>query len=157
VRAAAMIIARIIHGVTAHIIVRIHEWILGACFLAMGVRLFFVAETQFHQASVMAALGRILPPACWAYILAIVGGLRLAALLLNGTFQAFQKISPLARSVLAFISAIIWCSFADALFNFPTGIVAVVFVALALEESWWCIIIAGEAGRAFPQGCHDAR
>jgi hypothetical protein len=150
-----MMVARVARGVSAHFVSRLHEWTFAFVLAGMGYELLMPHAT--FDAPVYRAMATVATESQWGAFLAIVGGVRLLALIINGTFPQFHTITPIIRSVMALASAFVWFCLAWGFHAAsPHGITFVVWVGLMCKDTALSWIIAREAGAAdqrYRDGC----
>lgn len=150
-----MMVARVAKGVSAHFISRLHEWTFSFVLVGMGYKLLEPGAT-FDQ-PVFRAMATVASETQWGTFLATVGGVRLLALIINGTFPQFHTITPIIRSIMAFASAFVWFCLAWGFYSAsPKGITFVAWVGLMCKDIALSWVIAREAGAAdqrYRNGC----
>jgi hypothetical protein len=127
---------------------RAPEWWMACVTMAIGVQLLRDAEMA-NASKIYAVLTLLASGQVWGVAALGLGCLRFAALVLNGTFPRFRRISPVVRCVVALASAFFWFSLAastvfvdDRAFGFP------VFVGLMIGDLLLTVHIAPDAGRS---------
>lgn len=143
-------IIRVYNGVKTHLSERIAEWVLAFAMFNWG-RTLLGPTDLFLTNPALSGLAFIAPEHVWGWVMEIIGGLRIAALLLNGTFAGtvYSRWSPHIRGVTATVSAFIWFQVILGLMrsHVETTGMAIYPSVLALET--WCVIRAArEAGSA---------
>jgi hypothetical protein len=150
-----MMVARVAKGVSAHFVSRLHEWTF-ACVMAVMGYLLLLPNVTFDQ-PVFRAMALVATETEWGAFLATVGGVRLVALVVNGTFPQFHTITPVIRSIMAFASAFVWFCLAWGFHAAsPHGITFVAWVGLMCKDIALSWVIAREAGAAdqrYRNGC----
>lgn len=98
---------RIVGGVRHHFVTRLPEWLLACEMMIEGLQLVRTGKTfgSAHAYKVIAAMVREEP---WGWLGVCVAAAWLVALFLNGTFVAFRRVSPWARSLSALVAALYW-------------------------------------------------
>lgn len=141
-----MIVARIVSGVTDHFVKRAPEWFMTYMLGQFGLGLLTFGHVFSNTGySTMAHLAN---ETVWGCACIAVAVARLAALIANGTFHRFRRLSPLVRSIGAGLSAFAW--FAIALGLFASGRPGFgTYLGLLVADfylGFW--IVAGEAAVA---------
>jgi len=101
--------ARFWHGMTDHFRLRAISWIMSVNILAFGVTI-LVNPTVLSlpgRTVLYAALVQWLSPHSIGVLCAGLGGFRLGALVINGTFPTFT-LSPYVRAAGSFMSGLFW-------------------------------------------------
>lgn len=145
-----MIVLRIARGVTTHFVTRWGEWVKSAIMVAMGFQLQRPDEL-FATYPIYRVMAAVASENAWGSLLILIGGIRLMALAINGTFQAYRlsTLTPLIRSALSFLSAGVWFALAWGYWAaLPGGIGFIMAAGLMLCDLGLCLNIAREAGAA---------
>ncbi len=100
------LVARLWWGVAGHFHTRAPEWFAAACLFQMGWTL-FVPPASFPVSHAWDSMAAMLPEEVWGAIMLMIGGLRLAALTVNGSFRRFRW-SPHVRAGTAFLACGVW-------------------------------------------------
>jgi hypothetical protein len=145
-----MIVLRVVaKDIGRHFLTRWNEWGNAFAMLIIGVQ-FWRPETLFDLPSyrILSQLGS---ENSWGTVLIVIGGIRLAALAINGTFAAFHLhlFTPLVRASLAFTGAGVSFALAAGYWlGLPGGVGFVLAAALMWSDIGLCLNIAREAGAA---------
>ncbi len=104
-----IVIRRISTGIFNHLPVRVSEWIMAYASISMGVALLkqpdmFTTSVSFEMLESWADEGT------WAALVLLCGVLRLAALVVNGTFEGF-RFSPHLRAGASVAGAMFWSQY----------------------------------------------
>lgn len=143
-----MILMRLIGGVRSHFITRGAEWILAWGMVVEGAQLVRTGDT-FKSTHAYAVMASMVSEGPWGFLGIAIGAAWLVALLLNGTFISFGRISPWVRSLAAFVSAFYWGVYTIAMaFSNPIGTGTIDHAILATLTAFYSIIIAREVGAA---------
>lgn len=133
-----MVILRIAGGITEHFPQRVSEWVMTAAILGWSAVL-AIDQSTFETSRSFTEIARYGDEEHWALICLIVGLLRLAALVVNGTFRQF-RYSPHLRGFASIAACIFWGQIALGVLvawstgGSGTGVVAyLTFMAL---EAW---------------------
>lgn len=99
---------RIVRGVTEHFRARAPEWALSIMMIIWGVIVYAPGDTFTTPA--WAVMQLIASERTWGVCALLIGGLRLIALIMNGTFWQtwYGRLSPHIRAVMAFLSCFVW-------------------------------------------------
>lgn len=103
-----MIIVRVAKGIADHLPARASEWALATILFNWGLVLSDSSELFVNSRS-FAELARWADESTWAALCLLVGGLRLIALFVNGTFLGF-RYSPHVRTLMSFLTCFFWLS-----------------------------------------------
>jgi len=106
---AVSLAARFYYGMVDHFRLRAASWIMSLNMLGFGVSITInpdVLALPGHSA-LYESLLRVAPASTWGFVCLGLGGFRLAALIVNGTFPAFPW-SPYVRALGSFLSALFW-------------------------------------------------
>jgi hypothetical protein len=106
-----MIALRLVRGVTGHFVGRWPEWILSAILFSLGCKLLGSGDT-FASGSGFNVMAKVATEEHWGIFLCSVSGARLVALVINGTFAPFARLSPIVRSALGAMSGFAWFAIA---------------------------------------------
>ncbi len=104
-----MITVRLAQGVTSHFPMRALEWIMLWPAFFMGVVLLLQTD-MFALSPSFTQLGRWAGESLWAVVVLSVCMIRLFALFINGTFDAF-KFSPHLRMFASVVALFFWAQF----------------------------------------------
>ena len=146
-----MIVARIVSvagGIKDHFERRFPEWVATYVLMQAGIVLLRPGDT-FTASPGYDVMRHLASEEAWGWALLSVSLVRFAALVVNGTFRPFRRISPYVRSVTAVMSAFVWDCVALALLlantmSFGGG----VYSGLMVSDFILAVLIAGEAGAA---------
>ena len=99
-------IVALVRGATHHFALRVSDWLLALMLTTFGLVLNLSPDifNGVHSFAVLAQMG---PAARWSTVCLTIGTLRLAALVINGTFPVFRW-SPHIRFTAALLSCFIW-------------------------------------------------
>lgn len=114
-----MIAVRLIDGITSHFPARRSEWALASMLFATGVILLLPGVTFDVRTPIFRVLADMAEEDVWGYACLLFGGVRLMALIINGTFlphSKFSRYSPHARGGMAFGSCFFWAAISYGLF-----------------------------------------
>lgn len=144
----------LVKGITGHFALRVADWFLSAIMFNFGLVLAGPAHVLNHPA--FAGLARIADEHVWAAFCLGVGFVRLAALVVNGTYPRFRW-SPHIRCLCALASLMVW-------FNISLGFwlaeVATTGIAvypwLMLFDVYNVYLSASEAGDVERRTKHNA-
>lgn len=143
-----MLIARVAYGVKDHFLSRWFEWVLAAMILNFGWTLLRPGATfdTSHSFDVMA---RFANEITWGICLTLIGGLRLTALVINGSIERFKVASPYVRSACSGLSVFVWLSISLGVYAsgqpVPGG---GTYFGIMIAEIIVCWIVAQQAGAA---------
>lgn len=104
-----MIVVRVARGIREHFPARASEW--GFAGLLIWLGWVFVSWPGIFDTSLSyGGLARLADELVWGTVCIVVGVLRLAALIVNGTFADtwYGRWSPHVRGACAFLSCIVW-------------------------------------------------
>ena len=103
-----MIILRIAEGIRNHFPARASEWALAAGLSHWG-RIVYNEPSIFNRPG-FSQMAEWAEPRTWGLAAMTVGGIRLIALVINGTFAdtRYGQISPHVRGATAFLSCFVW-------------------------------------------------
>lgn len=138
-------IVRIVKGVTNHFPIRVTDWLSAAMLVNFGLVLLSPANT-FAASPAYAMMARVAPEEAWGLVSLFVGLIRIAALLVNGTFPRFRW-SPHIRFVASMLSCFVWFQVAFGLElsgSVTTGLA--VYRYLVVLEIYNVYLTASEAG-----------
>jgi hypothetical protein len=119
-----MILLRTWHGIADHFPFRWSEWIMAYPALGMAAALELQPD-MFSLAPTFHTLAEWGDEAAWGYAILGCGTLRLIALAVNGTFEAF-RYAPHIRVAAAIVAGFFWSQFS----------LGILFVALSGEGAW---------------------
>lgn len=111
-----MIAVRVARGVKNHFVGRNPEWLLAILCFGLGFRL-LGAENTFDSSPSFAVMKSIASENHWGVGMVIIGGLRLIALTVNGTFKTFARFSPFVRTVMSMLTAFVWFAIGVGFYN----------------------------------------
>lgn len=152
-----MLIARVVHDVSAHFIVRMGEWVFGVMMFLIGIQMMRDGHLFATGPGWMVMRG-IATEFHWGLALAAVGGARIAALIANGSFVSFRRYSPLVRAICAFLCAMVWAILSLGVFLANSnGILFIVTTGICVRDIGLSYAIAGEAGGAYMRYSHGPR
>jgi len=100
---------RVVYGVKAHLPERALEWVLAFNMVWWGWKLTDPA-TQWSNAAAWSFMLSFWSEEAWGWLCVIIGGLRITALIINGTFANtwYSAASPWVRALTAGTGAIVW-------------------------------------------------
>ena len=101
-----MIAVRIGKGVTDHLPFRLSEW--GMAVNVLGIGVLFLTKTQAYSNPGFVVFAGWASEQTWGIILTVIGGLRLIALIVNGTFNNVAPWSVRVRALTSFFSVFAW-------------------------------------------------
>lgn len=103
-----IIFRRVATGVASHFRIRFSEWMLAFIMLNWGLVLTCLGPIFDRPA--MAWLAQLGDQPGWGIACYLVGFLRIAALVINGTFAGtwWSRFSPHVRSLMSAVSCLIW-------------------------------------------------
>lgn len=101
-----MIVLRLGQGIREHFPARVSEWIMTGALLGWYGVLSSDPDT-FETSRTFIVLAHYGTEAAWAMLCLVVGVIRLAALIVNGTFQQFQY-SPHLRGLASIAACVFW-------------------------------------------------
>lgn len=138
---------RIVRGVTAHFRARAGEWALATMLVIWGW-LVYLPEEMFTSPA-YAIMRLTAREEVWGMAALIVGGIRLIALILNGTFWKtwYGRFSPHIRSIMAGLSCFVWSQISLGLLlsgEATTGLA--IYPVLLLFDFYNVMSAAGDAG-----------
>jgi hypothetical protein len=102
----AMIVLRLANGIREHFPARVSEWIMTAAILGWAAVLSGDPGT-FETSRSFQEIARYGDERFWSTVCLAVGLLRLAALVVNGTFRQFPY-SPHLRGGASFVACVFW-------------------------------------------------
>jgi hypothetical protein len=104
-----MVILRVISGVKKHFRIRVSEWALATATLLWGSILLGPSDT-FGSSKAYTAMASLAGENIWGMGAVIIGGLRLTALLINGSFGEtwYGTFSPHIRAICSFANCFLW-------------------------------------------------
>jgi hypothetical protein len=142
-----MIVLRVVRGVSEHFLIRFVEWMNAAILFNFGLTLLRQPQTfaTAHLYDTMAMLGSERE---WGGTMLGIALVRIVALMLNGTFNWFNRLSPWTRVATAYLSAGVWFAVAISLLwvgTSPPGIGT--YGVLMVSDIVFAGIIAREATR----------
>ena len=100
---------RISKGIASHFDVRVSEWVMVIPCIGIGIAL-NLQRTMFETSPSFARLNEWMDEPQWALLAITCAILRVVALTVNGTFEAF-RFSPHIRILAAFFSGWFWFQF----------------------------------------------
>ena len=93
-------------GVCQHFPIRVTEWAMVPPSIAIGAVLLYQPHL-FEISPSFSALARWAEQGVWGCVVLICAMMRLASLIINGTFQSF-RLSPVFRLVASLFGALFW-------------------------------------------------
>lgn len=101
---------RVYHGVRHTFPTRWLEWVMAAFILVWGGRLLDGQDSFVTPSRAWDGLAYWAPDYVWGAVMVAVGGVRLFALLVNGTFHdtVYSQFSPLVRGMSAGLCGTLW-------------------------------------------------
>lgn len=128
-----MIIGRVVRGITDHFPARASEWALASMLMLWG-NILLSSPGIFQSSTALRELAGFATEAQWGFACLLMGGVRLTALFVNGSFPRF-RYSPHIRAVMSYFSCYFWfsISFGILLSQIPTTDLAVYPVLLLLD------------------------
>ncbi|PZU95589.1 MAG: hypothetical protein DI527_00845 [Chelatococcus sp.] len=150
-------IVRVFDGVAKHFPARRSEW-MGAVMMFGWGR--FVANDGdlFDKAVAYQHMARMADEATWAYWATAIGLIRLAALLINGSFHDrwYSKYSPHVRGVMSFFACFLWCQLSLGLFGSGTLPPALaIYPVLAVNDLLNVFSAARDAGKSVKAAANE--
>jgi hypothetical protein len=138
---------RLLDGITSHFLLRANDWIMTSMLLWVGAALLFDPEL-FHLPTFV-LLAQYASADFWGLLAVGVGFVRLAALVVNGTFPSFIW-SPHFRTVGALLTCFFWFQLTLALLTglAVSPMLTAVTPHLFLFDLFNAYLAAGEAGIA---------
>lgn len=124
-----------------HFRARATEWMLAIVMLLFGVILLQPAAAFSGRPS-YAELARIASEDMWGWLCLVVGGVRIAALTVNGAFHP----SPHARGVLALVSVFFWFELGLGFMMAGDPLGLAVCPVAAVFDTFNAAMAAGDAG-----------
>ncbi|WP_192246021.1 hypothetical protein [Mesorhizobium silamurunense] len=101
-----MIIVRIARGISQHFQVRVTEWIMTAALFGWSLVLSLSADT-FDSSRSFSVIAQYGDEGIWANLCLLAGLVRLASLVVNGTFREF-RYAPHLRACASLVSCVFW-------------------------------------------------
>lgn len=100
---------RIFLGITDHFPARRSEWVLAFVMMVWGYIL-LRPEPTFTNSVAWSQMTAIWSEQVWGWLAVSIGGFRVAALVINGTFSNswYGRWSPHVRAVASFLSCFLW-------------------------------------------------
>ena len=92
--------------------IRVTEWLLACIMLSWSILCWNLRDVDWSN-PLYSGLARFGDQHSWAFFAFVIGGLRLAALMINGAWRP----SPHLRAMGAFLSCFMWLQISLALFN----------------------------------------
>lgn len=124
---------------------RASEFTLGLILLAMSAVLAFNTTLFADQVAIYRGFMRYLDQPSWALLCAVVGGVRLVVLSING----FWHRSPLLRAICAYISCGVWILLSSGVYASGTyGLGLAIYPVLLLSDSYNVLRTTGDAREA---------
>lgn len=151
-----MLILRVVHGVSSHLEARASEWALGFMLLIWGIQLLQPGDL-FAISPAYDILAEIMPENVWGFACFLVGGSRLVALLINGTFAdtAYSRYSPHVRAAMAVLSAFFWLNIAISVaVGRPGGTGMAIYPVLLLLDLYNAYRSSGDARQSDEDAKH---
>jgi hypothetical protein len=141
-----MIALRLVRGVTGHFVGRWPEWILSAILFSLGCKLLGSGDT-FASGSGFNVMAKVATEEHWGIFLCSVSGARLVALVINGTFAPFARLSPIVRSALGAMSGFAWFAIALGIYLAnPEGWGYLTYSGLLVADMINAMLAGGDAG-----------
>lgn len=105
----ASFVHRFMNGMTDHFRLRAPYWIMSGIMFGLGVSLtmnpnIFTKDVKAYQ---YVFANRVFDQHTWAILCIVVASIRILALVVNGTFEAFPWSNHI-RSILAFLACFLW-------------------------------------------------
>jgi hypothetical protein len=123
-------------GAMAHFRLRYGSWVASGILFGMGLVMMQnqgLFENDPH-ADTYAYLTRLASQDFWLYVMLLLGGGRLFALIINGTFPTFT-LSPHIRAACSFLSCFVWFQLIFGAFSLPHwNFAAPVYVGLFILD-----------------------
>lgn len=131
-----MIVLRLAHGIRSHFPARVSEWALAAALTTWGYILLLPQDT-FAISPAYRHMAAMASETKWGSAAVTIGGVRLLALIINGTFAEtpYGKISPHVRGLTAFFSCFAWVQILIGLLGSGDAVpgIGIVFWVLVLD------------------------
>lgn len=141
-----MIALRVVKGMTSHFAGRWPEWVLAILLFAMGCKLLSPTEV-FQSSPGFRSMTEFGTETQWGFFLVSIGGVRILALAINGTFSCLARWTPIARAAFALLSGFAWFSIAIGLYvSNPTSWAHLTYSALLVMDILNAIFASGDAG-----------
>ena len=139
------LLRRLLRGAMHHLALRIGDWFMSSIVLSLGLvllthREMFDVHPQYIFLKQYGSVGS------WGWACVTVGGARVAALFVNGTFRSF-RFSPHMRFAMATLTCFLWFQITLGLIatHTPTMTLAL-FPNLLLFDLYNVFLAASEAG-----------
>ena len=100
------IVIRLYHGIADHFVLRRTEWAMLWPAFYMWIT-FATHPDLFQKSASFAAMASWFSESTWGLIFGVAGIVRLAALIINGTFKGFE-FSPHIRAVASLVGIFTW-------------------------------------------------
>jgi hypothetical protein len=125
--------------------------------MALGLRLLGPADT-FGASPSFRVMASLASEDHWGYAMVSFASLRLSALIVNGTFAPFARVSPIVRTVFSVLSGFIWFVLALSFYVSSPAAWAYIFcVGLLIMDMVNAVLAGGDLGeserRARNGGC----
>lgn len=100
---------RVVTGIQRHLPERGLEWVMAFTLLWWGWKITDPSE-QWSNHVAWEFMTSFLTEEAWGWLCVLIGGLRILALIVNGTFADtwYSAVSPWVRGITAGVAAIIW-------------------------------------------------
>lgn len=138
-----MIIITPWHGITETFKVRVCEYMLASITLMLGLMFYYNSGMFSSNADAFARLVFFASQPTWSIFCTVVGGARIAVLLVNGAYWR----TPHARSAFAFINIFLWYQLSAGLIP-NAAIGAAVFPVFIVADFYNAVRAAREAATA---------
>lgn len=150
-----MVYLRIVRGVTEHFRARAPEWALAAMLVVWGSIVYAPGDTFTTPA--WSVMQLIADERTWGISALCIGGLRLVALTLNGTFWStwYGRWSPHVRSVMAGLSCFVWLQITLGLVLAGTGSTGLAVYPLLLALDFYNVLSASHDAGAMDRMRRD--
>lgn len=144
-----MILVRVRDGVRHHFPARKAEWACAFMSLGIGIQ-FLQPESTFALSRAYAGMAAMAPEGVWGAACFGVGAIRLAALIINGTFAEswYGRWSPHVRASLAALACFVWTTLWIGVVNSATP--------ASLGLAIWPVVLFLDIANVV-QATHDAR
>lgn len=147
-----MMVLRVVSGMKDHFKLRLPEWGFAGMMMAYGSTLIWNHNhniNTFLLSTGYATMASLAPAVVWGWAICVVSGVRLLALILNGTFGWFKSISPIVRSITSGLSAFVWALIAVGIWFADTRYPGIwIFGGLAALDGVLGYFVSGESGAA---------
>jgi hypothetical protein len=134
------ILARIAGGIARHFPIRVSEWIMTYALFGWGAVLWIEPET-FSKNPSLSQMSLFASEHTWSMILFAAGYLRLAGLIVNGTFRDNFKYSPHFRGFASIVACFVWGQITLGIllsyYATGTGLTGLVIYSAAMMTDLW--------------------